>query len=139
MEILTEKDLELLEHIRQHYKMTGFCLSLAGGAEVMGLSRGGTIAGMFKRLEAAGKIIYSPNRSHYVPHDWRELIAETMPSQDDTTEHEGLQEEVKKLREQLRVARSKKAAVAELEDRKEKDRLRQARFRERKRKERNKV
>lgn len=84
MDNLTEKDAELLEHVRQHYKMTGFSMSLADGAEVMGLSRGGTIAAMFKRLEAAGEIEYSPNRTHFVPKDWRELAAGGLPVADMT-------------------------------------------------------
>lgn len=162
---LSEQETTLLTSIRNHYAMTGFCLSLADGAEVLGISRGGKIAGMFKRLEEAGEIEYSHNRSHYVPKDWRELaagglpmpepykptdeeIAEliknmnkggiiTVPDPSDMPEFKALQEENERLRKQLKAAKSKAYTNAELERIKEQNRKRQANFKKRKKEARN--
>lgn len=77
MENLKDKDVHLHEAIEQHYRQTGFMLSLAEGAEAMGMSKGSVIADMFKRLEAAGAIEYNENRKACRPTNWRELAGQT--------------------------------------------------------------
>jgi hypothetical protein len=49
-------------------------MSLAEAAEALGMSKGSVIADSFKRLEAAGLLVYSENRKQCIPTDWRELI-----------------------------------------------------------------
>lgn len=74
MEIISERDTLTLEAIRDHFVKTGFSMSLAEAAEALGMSKGSVIADSFKRLEAAGLLVYSENRKQCIPTDWRELI-----------------------------------------------------------------
>jgi DNA-binding transcriptional regulator GbsR (MarR family) len=71
---ISEKDNLTLEAIKAHYIKTGFSMSLAEAAEALGMSKGSVIADSFKRLEAAGLLVYSDNRKQCIPTDWRELL-----------------------------------------------------------------
>lgn len=122
MEIISERDAVTLEAIRNHFIKTGFSMSLAEAAEALGMSKGSVIADSFKRLEAAGLLVYSENRKQCIPTDWRELITLDVSSQLDTA---------------LEIIEKMKVDALKLEQVRLQNRERQAQFYKRKQETRN--
>lgn len=68
-------DVRAIDYVERMYQETGFAPSLAETAEALGMSKGSVIADAFKRLEAAGRIVYREDRKAYTPANWRELAS----------------------------------------------------------------
>lgn len=73
---LKERDFEVLAFVIDTYTQTGFAPSYGEIAEHLGIGKGSVVSDSVKRLEDAGKLVFSNGRKYFIPANWRQLIAE---------------------------------------------------------------